>query len=120
MKIVITAQGTEMSDQVDPRFGRAKWFILFDTESGEHFALDNEQNLNAMQGAGIQAARNVQETGAEAVLTGTVGPKAFMTLEAAGVKVCTGVSGTVAEAVEKFKAGELTTAKGANVEGHSS
>ena len=118
MKIVITAQGTEMSDQVDPRFGRAKWFILFDTETSEHSALDNEQNLNAMQGAGIQAARNVQETGAEAVLTGNVGPKAFMTLQAAGLKIYTGAEGTVAEAIEKFKAGELTAAEDASVEGH--
>ena len=118
MKIVITAQGTDLSAEVDPRFGRAKWFILVDTETGEFSALDNEQNMNAMQGAGIQAARLVADSGAEAIVTGNVGPKAFATLSAAGIKIYIGAKGTIADAVEKFKVGELTSADDANVEGH--
>ena len=53
MKIAITAQGPELSAQVDPRFGRAKYFIIYDVDSDEFEAVDNEQNLNAPQGAGI-------------------------------------------------------------------
>ena len=118
MKIAITASGETLESQVDPRFGRAAKFILFDTESGELQAVDNIQNLQAAQGAGIQAAESVYRLGAESVLTGNCGPKAFQALAAAGIKVFTGARGTVAEALEAFKAGKFSTAESANVEGH--
>ena len=118
MKIAITSQGSDLTSQVDPRFGRAKSFIVLDTGTDECSAHDNTQNMNAPQGAGIQAGRTVVDLGAEAVITGNVGPKAFATLQAANIKVYTGAYGTVKEAVDKFKAGELTPADGANVHGH--
>ena len=118
MKVLVTARGESVSDDLDPRFGRARYFILVDTETGKATAHDNAQNLNAAQGAGIQAAENVARTGARVVLTGHVGPKAFATLQSGGVGVYTGASGTVAEAVEQFKAGALMRQDGADVEGH--
>lgn len=118
MKIVVTSQGMDMDSPVDPRFGRARAFVLVDTETGSFQGVDNAQNLQAAQGAGIQAGRRVVELGAEAVLTGHVGPKAFATLQAGGVRVCTGATGTVAQAVEQFQAGQLDEATGADVEGH--
>ena len=118
MRVVVTAQGPTLDALADPRFGRAKYLILVDTDTGEHSAVDNEINLNAAQGAGIQAAQNVAQLGAEAVLTGHVGPKAFMTLQAANIAVYTGVSGTVGEAIEQFKSGRLTAAAKADVQGH--
>jgi len=118
MKVAITAQGPGLDSPVDPRFGRARHFVLIDTDSGEFSAHDNAQNLNAPQGAGIQTAQAVARLGAEAVLTGHVGPKAFATLRAGKVAVFTGVTGTVREAVERFKAGELHAAETADVEGH--
>ncbi len=118
MKVAVTSQGKELSSQVDARFGRAKYFIMVDTDSGEFTAHDNSQNLNAAQGAGIQAGQNVINLGAEAVVTGTVGPKAFTTLQAGNVKIYIGASGAVAEVIEQLKAGTLQEAKQANVEGH--
>lgn len=118
MKIAVTAQGRDLSSDVDPRFGRAKYFLIVETETGDHQAADNAQNLNASQGAGIQAGRNVVELGVGAVITGHVGPKAFSTLRAGGVKIFTGATGTVAEAVAQFKAGRLQQALDADVEGH--
>jgi predicted Fe-Mo cluster-binding NifX family protein len=103
---------------VDPRFGRAKYFIVVDTESGEFSVADNSQNLNASQGAGIQAGKNVADLGVEAVITGHVGPKAFATLQTAQVSVYTDASGTVAEAIEQFKANELKQSSAADVEEH--
>jgi predicted Fe-Mo cluster-binding NifX family protein len=79
---------------------------------------DNAQNLNALQGAGVQAGQAVARLGAEAVLTGHVGPKAFHALSAAGIAVCTGATGTVREAVEQFKAGQLQAAQKPDVAGH--
>jgi len=118
MKIIITSEGTNLESQVDPRFGRAKYFILVDTDSGEFSAHDNAQNLNAPQGAGIQAAQAVARLGAETVLTGHVGPKAFITLQAANIPVYTGVFGTVSEAIDQFKSGRLAPTTKADVEGH--
>jgi predicted Fe-Mo cluster-binding NifX family protein len=118
MNIAVTSQGADLESQVDPRFGRAKKFIIYNTETEEFAAIDNTQNLNAAQGAGIQAAQNIINTGSEALLTGHCGPKAFRTLAAGGVKVYSGVSGTVKEAVEKFMKGELKAADNADVEAH--
>lgn len=118
MKVAVTAQGKELASEVDPRFGRAKYFIVVDTESGELTTHDNSQNLNAAQGAGIQAGQNVVELGVEAVITGNVGPKAYATLQAGNVKVYAGAKGSVAKALEAFKAGELQATDGANVKGH--
>ncbi len=118
MKIVVSSQGTSLESAVDPRFGRAKYFLLVDTETMAAKAHDNAQNLNAPQGAGIQAAQAVHNLGAAAVITGHVGPKAFATLQAAGIQIYLGASGTVRGAVEQFQAGQLQSADRADVEGH--
>jgi predicted Fe-Mo cluster-binding NifX family protein len=118
MKIAITSQGPLMDSPVDPRFGRTRHFIVVDTETGEFSAVDNSVNLNAAQGAGIQAGRKVVELGVEAVVTGHVGPKAMSALQAGGIKVYTGAADTVADAVEKFKTGGLQLIESADVEGH--
>ena len=118
MKILITSQSKELTGNVDPRFGRAAYFILYDTETDEWEALDNQQNLNAIQGAGIQAGDNVAKTGAEYVLTGHCGPKAFRTLSANGIRIVIGVNGKVADAVDRFKRGEFKPAQDSDVPGH--
>lgn len=118
MKIAVTSNGRTLESPVDPRFGRAKCFIVIDTDTGEFSAADNTQNLNAAQGAGIQAGKNIVDLGVAAVITGHVGPKAFTTLQAGGVVVYTGVSGTVADAVKQFTAGQLQQSSDADVEGH--
>jgi predicted Fe-Mo cluster-binding NifX family protein len=118
MKLAISAQGAGLESPVDPRFGRATYFVVVDTDTGDIRAQDNAVNLNAAQGAGIQAGKNVVDLGVEAVITGHVGPKAFATLQAGGVKVYTGASGTVAEALDQFKAGKLRCTETPDVEGH--
>jgi len=118
MKIAITTSGQDLDAPVDPRFGRARAFIIYDTHSGEWSVLDNTQNLNAPQGAGIQSGRAVVNAGVLAVLTGNCGPRAFATLSACKIAVYTGVAGSVREAIEKFEAGQLRAASKASVEGH--
>jgi len=118
MRIAVTSQGGDMANQVDPRFGRAKFFVVVDTETGAFVAHDNAQNVNAAQGAGIQAAQHVIELDVEAVLTGNVGPKAFSTLQAGNIRTYVGATGSVKQAVEEFKAGQLECVTEANVEGH--
>ena len=118
MKIAFSAQGKDTASQTDSRFGRAKYFVVVDTETGAFTAHDNSQNLNAPQGAGIQSAKNVNDFGAEAVVSGNVGPKAFAALQSAGIAIYTGATGTVQEALEAFKGGTLNKADKASVEGH--
>jgi len=118
MKVAVTAQGQDMTSEIDPRFGRARFLIEVDTDTGAFAAHDNAQNINAVQGAGIQAAQNVIELGVAAVLTGNVGPKAFSTLEAGNVKVHTGATGTVESVVEQFRAGQLECTAKPTVKGH--
>jgi len=118
MKIAVSATGNDPASAVDQRFGRAKCFFLFDTEEGTFTFHDNAVNLNAVQGAGIQSAKKVVDMGAEAVVTGNVGPKAFSVLNSAGIPVYTGASGTVRDAVDAFQNGALTMVGKATVEGH--
>jgi len=114
MKIAITSTAKTMDSQVDPRFGRAACFIIVDTETMEFSAIENE-NVAAAGGAGISSAKIIADSGAEAVLTDNCGPNAQRTLTAAGIKLYTGATGTVAEAAELFKTGKLAEAAGPNV-----
>ncbi len=118
MKIVISATGPNLEAQVDPRFGRSSYFLLVNPESMEYEVLTNGQNLQAAQGAGIQAAALVARHRPAAVLTGHCGPKAFHTLEAAGIRVIVGVEGSVRDAVQNYQAGKLKPARGPNVTSH--
>ena len=118
MKIAITGQDKELSSEIDPRFGRAKWLIVVNTETGEFKAHDNTVNLNAVQGAGIQTAQNIANLNVEAVITGNVGPNAFKTLNASGIRIFLTEKQTVQEAIDSFKADTLNEVNKANVEGH--
>jgi predicted Fe-Mo cluster-binding NifX family protein len=118
MKVAVTAQGQELSSLVDLRFGRAKWIHVVDTETGGHEVHDNAVHLDLPQGAGIQTGQHIASLGAEAVLTGNVGPNAFRTLSAANIKVFLVAPQTVAQAVSAFRAGQLQEVGQANVEGH--
>ena len=118
MVIAVTARGNDLQGEVDPRFGRAKHFLLVDSETMEFEVVENEQNLSLPQGAGIQAAQNVANHEPEVVLTGNCGPKAFKTLQAAGIKVVVGVSGRIEDAIRAYLHGDLRPSAAANVEGH--
>ncbi len=118
MKIAVSAKGTHLTDQVDPRFGRARYIQVVDSETFDSEVLDNSGNANAFKGAGIQAATMIADKGASVLLTGYCGPNAFRTLEAAGIRVVGDVEGTVREAIVTFKTGALRYSEGANAEGH--
>jgi predicted Fe-Mo cluster-binding NifX family protein len=118
MKIAVTSQGTQLDSQVDPRFGRAPYILIVDTNTFDFEVLDNKENANAFKGAGIQAAAMVNDKGASVLLTGYCGPKAFQVLNAAKINVADNVEGTVRDAVISFNEGKLTFADKANAEAH--
>jgi predicted Fe-Mo cluster-binding NifX family protein len=118
MKIAVTATSDTIDAKLDRRFGRTAWVILFDTETKDWQAVENTQNLQAAQGAGIQTAQTVVDSGADVVISGNVGPKAFRILQAANLDVYLSDAQTVQEAIAGFQAGTLKTIDAANVEGH--
>ena len=118
MKIAITSMGAKLEDKVDPRFGRCHYFILFDTKTNKFEAAENT-GAQGMGGVGIQSGQIMADKGVETVLTGSCGPNAFQTLQAAGIKVITGASGTVQEAIDKFKSGDYKVVSQANAPAHS-
>jgi len=117
MKICVTAQGNTLKSPVDPRFGRCRYFIIYDIDPAQFQAVENAQ-ADFAGGAGIQSAQLIAGKGVAAVLTGNVGPNAFRTLDAAGIRIYTGVTGTVAEAVQSYKDGKLNSSSGPSVGSH--
>ena len=102
---------------VDPRFGRCQHFIVVDPDSLDFEALEIT-SLAASGGAGIASAQVVAGKGVKAVLTGNCGPNAYQTLAADGIEVIVGVSGTVRNAIERYKSGSFEAASGPSVQGH--
>ena len=115
-KIAITSTGKESESPMDPRFGRCAYFVIVDGSGNMNPVSNDAKDLS--NGAGIQAAKDVVDLKVEAVITGDVGPNAFRVLSAAGVKVFVGGSGTIREALEKYKGGSLREASSSTSPGH--
>jgi predicted Fe-Mo cluster-binding NifX family protein len=118
MKIVISALGESLDSKVATRFGRAPKFFVYDIQTETFTVIENKQNLSATQGAGIQAAQRVADTGGTCLITGHCGPKAFRVLNEAGIKVYTTEAITVKEALQMFKKGVLKQMDSADRQGH--
>jgi predicted Fe-Mo cluster-binding NifX family protein len=118
MKVAVSATGSTLDAAVDPRFGRCQIFVLVETDDMTFEAIENESGTLG-GGAGIQSAQRMAREGVKTVLTGNCGPNAHQTLSAAGIEVVVGCSGTVAEAVARFKAGQCQPAAAPNVASHA-
>lgn len=118
MKIAITSTDGTLDGMVDERFGRAKKIVIVDIDGNDQETVDNVQNVNAAQGAGIQTAQNIINAGAKAVISGHLGPNAFRVVSAAGIDVFAASKMTVREALDLYKNGKLSKLAGADVEGH--
>lgn len=119
MKIAISAGGKDLDSKIDPRFGRCAYFVIVEADDMSFEAFDNESNALG-GGAGIQAAQFVGSKGARTVITGNCGPNAVQPLSAAGVEVCVGQTGTVREAIERYKRRDIkatSTRNGADPSG---
>lgn len=117
MRIAVTARGPGLDSEVDPRFGRAACFVVYDDATGAVEAVDNASAVGSAHGAGVKAAQLVADAGVSCVLTGDCGPRAYRALSAAGIAVWTGASGTVREALDAFREGRLESASGGAARG---
>jgi predicted Fe-Mo cluster-binding NifX family protein len=117
MKIAITSTAPNLDADIDPRFGRCQYFVIADPDTMEFETLENS-GATAGGGAGIATAQTLAGKSIEAVLTGNCGPNAYEVLAAAGIKVVTGVSGKVRDAIQSYKSGKLQASSQPNVAGH--
>jgi predicted Fe-Mo cluster-binding NifX family protein len=118
MKIVVTANGADLDAQASPVFGRCRWYLFVDPDTMAFEAVENPA-MEAASGAGIRAAQFVVEQGAEALVTGNVGPNAFDVLQSADVPVYLLGDGTVRDAVEAYTEGRLSEVGGATGPAHA-
>lgn len=116
--IAFSTAGHDLTAALDPRFGRAANFLIYDAVQKSIRIIENQQGRSAAQGAGIQAAETLARAGVDTLVTGHCGPKAFKVLDAAGVKVFNCSAATVNEALNELLAGRLTAAENSDVEGH--
>ena len=117
MKIAITATAASLDADIDPRFGRCQYFVIADPDTMEFEALENSGAM-AGGGAGVSTAQMIADKGVAGVLTGNCGPNAYQALTAAGIKVVTGVSGKVQDAIQNYKSGKLEASSQPNVAEH--
>jgi len=107
MKIAVSASGPQPADEVEARFGRAPWFLIYDSETRAWQPVSNQANVSSPHGAGVQSAQSVARLGVKGVITGHVGPKAYQVLSAAQVRVYRGDARRAEEAVRAFERGQL-------------
>ena len=110
MKIAFSSTGTKWEDPVDPRFGRAEYFLIYDEENDSTSLIDNSDVIREAHGAGPRTAQRLSSEKADVLITGNgPGGNAAMVLQRAGIKVYTGAAGmSVKEAYKAFKEEELT------------
>jgi predicted Fe-Mo cluster-binding NifX family protein len=118
MKIALTTSGDSLDAPMDSRFGRAPRILVYDLENSTFVLLNNEENMNADQGAGVSTAEAVVLSGAGGVITGHCGPSAFRVLTMAGVHVLKTSAVTVARALELYRSGSLSEVESPDMRGH--
>jgi predicted Fe-Mo cluster-binding NifX family protein len=116
MKIAISAGSADLEGYIDPRFGRCQYLILVDPETMNFEVLNNTGSMGG--GAGIATAQLIAGKEVEAMITGNCGPNAYQVLSAAGIKVITGVSGNIKDAIRDYKSGKFQVSSQPNVAGH--
>jgi predicted Fe-Mo cluster-binding NifX family protein len=107
VKICLTSKGKNLDSELDSRFGRCQYFIIYDTETKEYRVIENT-GISSAHGAGVTAAQQIEESGADVVITGKLGPNALKILTEAKIK---GYSGngtlTLSKNIQLFKKGKL-------------
>jgi len=118
MKIIVPTNGDNIKSPVSKSFGRSQNFLVVDSSSMSFEKIENIQNMESAQGAGIQSAQSALKAGGDILITLNCGPKAYKVLNSAGIRVYSGVDGSVEENIQKFNKNELKTMDDANKEGH--
>jgi predicted Fe-Mo cluster-binding NifX family protein len=109
MKVAVSTLDNHLDSLIDPRFGRAAFYLIVDSDSLQYESIPNP-NMNALGGAGVQSAQLVINKGVKSVLTGKCGPNAFYVFESAGIEIYEDVQGTAKEALNAFNNNKIKPA----------
>ena len=120
-KVAITVQSkNDLKSTIDPRFGRARVFLIVDVVSQEIVSELDNTHLAAAHGAGTGAAAVMNANRVDLVISGRFGPKAFQSLDALGIEMWAAPEGIDAEeALVRYRAGRLQRVAGATNKGHT-
>jgi predicted Fe-Mo cluster-binding NifX family protein len=100
-KICFTAKGSTIEDDIDPRFGRAAFFLIYDPQTKTIESTENP-NKDLMQGVGIKSAQFLADNNVGTLITGRTGPKAEAVLQSSNIHAITGMSGPVKDTLKKY------------------
>ena len=120
IKICISATGDNLSAFLDPRFGRAMFFLIINSE-GELIKAIKNTGKQAMRGAGVTAAQIVADEKVDVIITGNIGPNASMVLSASKIKIFVGIPETpILDIIKKYQENKLQQAVETKVSGFPS
>jgi predicted Fe-Mo cluster-binding NifX family protein len=107
MKIAIPASEKSIASQVNPRFGRCPFFLVFENNQGQFEVLDNSAG-QAVRGAGISSAQMLVDNRVEAVIAANIGPNAENALKSANIKIyLADTSLSIEQVLKQFKENKL-------------
>ncbi|MBU0586759.1 NifB/NifX family molybdenum-iron cluster-binding protein [Candidatus Micrarchaeota archaeon] len=111
MKVLISTEKGGLSDSVFPVFGRSPTFTIVNADKNsrkiENAKVIQNPAYQAGGGAGVAAAQNAINQGAQAIISGSCGPNALIVLNQAGIEIYSG-NGNVKKAVESLLEGKLS------------
>jgi predicted Fe-Mo cluster-binding NifX family protein len=106
MKIAIPVDEKSMETTVSMSFGRAPYFLIYDTESRENIFVSNSA-ATSQGGAGIKAAQNIVDNKVSALLTPRCGENAAEVIKAAEIKIYKTINDSIRDNIEAFDEGKL-------------
>lgn len=115
-RMAVTSTGDDLDSRIAP-MARSSFFIIFEGSPENRMVMENLVRKGGSESA-IKTAAELAKQKVDIVITGTIGPRAFKELEAAGVKVHAGCEGKVSEALEKCLKGKLPICKKATYGGY--
>ena len=106
MKIAVPVDEKKIETNVCQSFGRAPYFLIYNTDTSEYTFLDNSAAAS-QGGAGIKAAQTIADNQIGALLTFRCGQNAADVLKAASVQIFKVKNDALTENIEAFKMGKL-------------
>jgi predicted Fe-Mo cluster-binding NifX family protein len=105
MKIAVSSMGESIDSLVSEKFGRAPYFVIYDTETQKSYSIKNDAD-KLEHGAGPNAVKKIMDEGCEVVLTGNLGGNALSAIKEVGIKYFTQINPNkkVKEVIEEYLA----------------
>lgn len=106
MKIAIPVDQNSIDSTVCISFGRAPYFLVYDTETRENNFIENG-GAASQGGAGIKAAQTVADSKADVLLTPRCGENAAQVIATAGIQIYKTISDSIQDNFAAFSEGKL-------------